>query len=292
MTSQRIGRVSAGASRGRRTGRRGRHVQLHRVDLLEPGDQVEVQQPGDAEPDEAGAVGVDEVLLDLHVRAVPHRSLDHRVNLGGGAADQLAVHGHRPGHVDRPVDQDTAPGPAVARVPLGVDVLVEGGEVGGVRCDRGRPLAPQRGLPGGEGGVSYDPGGLPGGLDGEVAAPRVPQVVLSVRVVAGGGRADPGPGAVGVDQQQEPLEQHLRVQVVLGPGRGEDVQAAGAQAGLGEHVHQRDHAPPGPDRRLHPAQVPRLRRGVQRREVDRPGVAALGDLQPGQALPAERVVQR
>jgi hypothetical protein len=39
-------------------------------------------------------------------------------------------------------------------------------------------------------------------------------------------------------------------------------------------------------------QVPRLGRGVQRREADRPGVAALGDLQPGQALPAERVVQR
>ena len=36
-------------------------------------------------------MGVDEVLLDLHVRAVPHRSLDHRVDLGGGAADQLAV---------------------------------------------------------------------------------------------------------------------------------------------------------------------------------------------------------
>jgi hypothetical protein len=55
-----------------------RHAQLHRGDLLEPGDQVEVQQPGDAEPDEAGAVGVDGVLLDLHVRAVPHRPLDHR----------------------------------------------------------------------------------------------------------------------------------------------------------------------------------------------------------------------
>ena len=64
--------------------------------------------PWDAEPDEAGAVGVDEVLLDLHAGAVPHRPLDHRVDLGGGAADQLAVHGHRPGHVDRPVDQDTA----------------------------------------------------------------------------------------------------------------------------------------------------------------------------------------
>jgi hypothetical protein len=37
-------------------------------------------------PDEAGTVGIDEVLLDLHVRAVPHRPLDHRVGL---EAEQL-----------------------------------------------------------------------------------------------------------------------------------------------------------------------------------------------------------
>jgi hypothetical protein len=95
--------------------------------------------------------------------------------------------------------------------------------VGGVRYDRGRTFAPQCGLPGGKGGVGDDLGGLTAGLYGEVAAPRVPQVVLGVRVVAGGGRADPGPGAVGVEQQQEPLEQHLRVQVVLSADLGEDV---------------------------------------------------------------------
>jgi hypothetical protein len=59
----------------------GWQVQLHGVDLLEPGDQVEAQQPGDAEPDEAGPVGIDVVGLDVHVGAVPHGALDHRVDL-------------------------------------------------------------------------------------------------------------------------------------------------------------------------------------------------------------------
>jgi len=61
-------------------------------------------------------------------------------------------------------------------------------------------------MPGGEGRVGDDAGGLPAGIDGEVAAPRVAQVVLGVRVVARGDRADSCPGAVCVDQQQEPLE--------------------------------------------------------------------------------------
>jgi hypothetical protein len=103
---------------------------------------------------------------------------------------------------------------------------------------------------------------------------------------------DSGPGAVGVDEQQQPLEQDLGVEVVLGAGRGEDVQAAGPPAGLGEHVHQRDHTPSGPHRRLEPAQVPRLGRGIQRGQLDRPRVAPFGDLQPGQSLAAQGVVER
>src|SRR5438309_1869759 len=67
------------------------------VDLLEPGDQVEFQQPGDAEPDERGAVGIDVVGLDAHAGAVPHRALDHGVHLGGRALQELAVNRHRPG---------------------------------------------------------------------------------------------------------------------------------------------------------------------------------------------------
>jgi hypothetical protein len=49
------------------------------------------------------------------------------------------------------------------------------------------------------------------GVDGEVAAACVAQVILGVRVVAGGDRADSRAGAIGVDEQQEPLEEHVRV---------------------------------------------------------------------------------
>jgi hypothetical protein len=66
----------------------GREVQLHLVDLFEPGDQVEAQQPGDAEPDEAGAVGIDSVGLQAHLGAVPHRALDHGVDLRGPGTRQ------------------------------------------------------------------------------------------------------------------------------------------------------------------------------------------------------------
>ncbi|GGP14228.1 hypothetical protein GCM10012278_69010 [Nonomuraea glycinis] len=141
---------------------------------------------------------------------------------------------------------------------------------------RGRALTPQGGLPDGEGGVGDEPGDLAAGLDGQVAAARVPQVVLGVGMVAGGDGSDPGPGAVGVDQQQESFEQHLGVEVVLGSGGGEDVQAARPRGGFGEHVHQRDDAPPVSDRRLQPTQVAWFRSGVQRGEVDCPGVAPRG----------------
>jgi hypothetical protein len=47
-------------------------VQLATVDLLDPWQQVEAQEPGDSEPDERLAVGVDIVGFDLHVGAVPH----------------------------------------------------------------------------------------------------------------------------------------------------------------------------------------------------------------------------
>ena len=61
-----------------------RPVQPHLVDLLDPGQQVEAQQPGDAEPDLGLAMGVDVVALDVHGGAVPHRALDHRGDLGRG----------------------------------------------------------------------------------------------------------------------------------------------------------------------------------------------------------------
>lgn len=50
--------------------------------------------------------------------------------------------------------------------------------------DSGGALTPQGGLPDGEGGVGDDPGGFATGLDGQIPAAGVPQVVLGVGMVA------------------------------------------------------------------------------------------------------------
>ena len=42
---------------------------------LDPGQQIEPEQPGDPEPDLGLAVGIDVVALDLHRRPVPHRAI-------------------------------------------------------------------------------------------------------------------------------------------------------------------------------------------------------------------------
>jgi len=61
----------------------GRAVQPGLVDPLDPGQQIEAEQPGDAEPDLGLAMGVGVAGLDLHRGAVPHDALDHRGDLGG-----------------------------------------------------------------------------------------------------------------------------------------------------------------------------------------------------------------
>ncbi|WP_425460182.1 CATRA conflict system CASPASE/TPR repeat-associated protein [Herbidospora galbida] len=112
-----------------------------------------------------------------------------------------------------------------------------------------------------------------------------------IAAVADGRRGpDPGASPVGVDHQEQPFEQLLRVEFATHTDRVEDGQAAGAQRGLSEHVHQRHHAPPGPDRSLEPPQVDRLGRRVQRGQLDRAGLA-VGDLQPGQSSATERVIE-
>jgi hypothetical protein len=98
-----------------------------------------------------------------------------------------------------------------------------------------------------------------------------------VAVVARGDRPDPGVGAVGVEQQQQAFGEHGGVDGLAGAKRGEGVQAAGAQRGLGEHVDQRHGAPAGLDRLLEAAQVAGFGRGVQRGEGDRAALAR-GDL--------------
>ena len=201
------------------------------------------------------------------------------------------MHSHGPGCLHCPVDQHAAFPAFIAGMPFGEDVLVEGGEVGGVGGDRGGSLTPQPRLPGRERGVGDRAGRLAAGLYGEEPAACVAQVVLGVAVLACRHGGDPGVGPVGVDQQQQqPLEEHGRVDVAAGAGRGEGVQAAGPQRGLGQHVQQRHGAPAGLDRGLEPPQVPRLGGRLQRGQDDRPAVLALLDLQPVQG--GQRLVER
>lgn len=128
----------------------GRAVQPSLVDPLDPGQQVEAEQPGGAESDFGLAVGVGVAGVDFHHGAVPHDALDHCGDLGGGASDELGVDRHRLA-LNVPVDQ-----PAVAGVPLGEDVLIERAEVSGVagvaaasrrRFDPLRPAPGQQFLP-------------------------------------------------------------------------------------------------------------------------------------------------
>jgi len=92
-----------------------------------------------------------------------------------------------------PVDED--PAAAVADVPLGEDVLVVGVEVGGVRRDGGGAVSPDGGLAGGEGGVGDAGGGTSGGVEVEVAAAGVAQVILAVAMLALGDAPQTGVGA-------------------------------------------------------------------------------------------------
>ena len=96
-----------------------RAVQADAADVLQPGQQAEVEQLGEREPDDGGAVGVDVVRLDLGVRAVPQQALDHRRDLGRRTGLELGVDADvLP--LDVPVDHHAVA--AVAGVVLGHEV--------------------------------------------------------------------------------------------------------------------------------------------------------------------------
>src|SRR5262249_12049422 len=67
-------------------------VQLDLVDLLDAGQQVDVEQPGDSEPDFGLAVAVDIVAFHGHRGAVPDGALDHGGDLRCGGPQSLGVH--------------------------------------------------------------------------------------------------------------------------------------------------------------------------------------------------------
>ena len=171
----------------RRAGRP-RAEQPRGVDPFDPGQQVDAQQPGDAEPDLGLAVGVRVVPGQVHRRAVPHRALDHGGDLGGGGFEHLGVHDHvLLLHV--PVHQN--PAAAVAGVPLGEQVLVPGPKVRGVRGGRGRGAAPQPLVPRGERSVCDTDREGPGNRRGQVAPAHIPHVLLVVRPARRDDRAVP-----------------------------------------------------------------------------------------------------
>ena len=230
-------------------------------------------------------VGV--VGLDVHGGAVPHRALDHRGDLGGGAVDQLGVDGQ--GlllHV--PVDEH--PAAAVARVPLGEQVLVVGADVGGVGGDRGRALAPQLGAAGGEGGVRDLDGDGASGLGGQIAAAHVAQLVLGVAVAAGRHGLDPGVRAVRVDRPAAGVRPATSGERLPPP---ETEVTASRQPVRSTASFSMSMSGTMPHRALHlaldPAQVARLGLGLGRGQPDRPGLP-LGDVQPAQLR--HRVVEQ
>ena len=75
-----MGRVIAGQMRVLLGLAGGGAVEADLVDLLDPREEVEAEQAGDAEPDFRLAVGVDVVAFDFHGGAVPDGAFDHRVD--------------------------------------------------------------------------------------------------------------------------------------------------------------------------------------------------------------------
>jgi len=150
-----------------------------------------------------------------------------------------------------------------------------------VESEDAGPGPPDGLIAGGEGGVSDLDRHRAGDLGGQVAAADVAQLVLGVAVFAGGDRPQSRVGAVAVDHQQQPLGEHLGWEIAAGTGRGDRGQGAGAQHGLLEQVDQRDGAPPVGDLLLEPAQVGRLRDGLERGQLDGPA-APLGDVDPAE----------
>src|SRR3954447_4963510 len=114
---------------------------------------------------------------------VAQHALDHGGDLRGGAAPQTRVDAHRAAlHV--PVDHDAAP--AVASVPLGHEVLVEGAKVLAVRCAGRSALAPDLGLARSERRVDHVPGRIAQRVGIDVTPARVQQLLVAEAVPADG----------------------------------------------------------------------------------------------------------
>ena len=84
-------------------------------------------------------MGIDVLVVDLHLSAVANNTLDHGRDLRGSERFQLRINTEGL-LLDMPIDHD-APS-AVTRVPLRSEVLIPGTEVRGIRRACGRAFAP------------------------------------------------------------------------------------------------------------------------------------------------------
>src|SRR3954451_17926327 len=103
-------------------------------------------------------------------------ALDHGGDLRGRAAPQSGMDAHRTA-LDVPVDHH--PAPAVAGVPLGHQVPVEGAEELAVRSAGGRALTPDPGVTRGERVVDHTPGRIAKRVGADVTAANVEQLFVA-----------------------------------------------------------------------------------------------------------------
>ena len=109
------------------------------IDVLEAGHKLEAKQPAKAKGDLTLSMGVDELLLDLHVGAKARDSLDHHRHFRGEDRFELGV--DTDGMLfDMPVDHDALA--AIAQVPFGEQNVIPGAKLFGVRCAGRRGFSP------------------------------------------------------------------------------------------------------------------------------------------------------
>src|SRR3954466_3288863 len=104
--------------------------------------------------------------------------------------------------LDVPVDHH--PAPAVAGVPLGHQVLVEGAEVLAVRSAGSHALTPDPGVTRGERRVDHTPGRIAQGVGVDITASRVQQLFVAEAVPADGEALQPSIGTQSIQTQQQP----------------------------------------------------------------------------------------
>ena len=161
------------------------------------------------------------------------------------------------------------PAAAVAGVPLGHQVLVEGAEVLAVRGAGRRALAPDPGMARGQRRVDHAPGRVAQGVGVDVAPARVQQLLVAEAVPADGEALQPGVGAEAVEAEQQPAPHLVAVGRLARRRRREGGGEADAQVRLLEDVEQPRHRPAPAELGLERAEARRLGLRLERADHDR-----------------------